>query len=88
MLTFKALTYCCHAIPQEKNTAARKDQRRKEREATAMMDIQMKEAEATKAAAAAEKEAAAFSLREKQRSAIATPGRRTPAHTPRRTFGL
>lgn len=68
--------------------AARKDQRRKEREATAMMDGQMREAEAAKAAAAAEKEAAASSLRERQRAAIATPGRHTPAHTPRRTFGL
>ena len=52
------------------------------------MNEQMKEAEAGKAAAAAEKAAATASIRERQRAAIATPGRRTPAHTPRRTFGL
>ena len=39
-------------------------------------------------AAAAEAAQATASLRERQRAAIATPGRSTPAHTPRRTFGL
>ena len=39
-------------------------------------------------AAAAEAVQATASLRERQRAAIATPGRSTPAHTPRRTFGL
>lgn len=73
---------------QEKNTAARQEQRRKEREAAAAMEVQMAAAEATKAAANAEAAAAAASVRERQRAAIATPGRRTPAHTPRRTYGL
>jgi len=73
---------------KEKNTAARQEQRRKEREAAAAMEVQMAAAEATKAAANAEAAAAAASVRERQRAAIATPGRRTPAHTPRRTYGL
>lgn len=73
---------------KEKNAAARKEQRRKEREAMATMDVQMRRAEAAKAAAAAEEAKKTASVREAQRAAIATPGRRTPAHTPRKVFGL
>lgn len=39
-------------------------------------------------AAAAEEAKKTASVREAQRAAIATPGRRTPAHTPRKVFGL
>lgn len=40
---------CAVVVPQEKNAAARKEQRRKERENMATMDVQMQRAEAAKA---------------------------------------
>lgn len=41
--------YACAAMQQEKDAAARKEQRRKERSAMASMDVQMEAAEARKA---------------------------------------
>ena len=74
---------------QERHAGSRLDQRKKEREAKELMAAEMavkEESQATEAAAKSAKEAA---LRERQRSAIATPGARTPASTPRRkAFGL
>jgi hypothetical protein len=52
------------------------------------MNTEMALATAAKEKALAESDARASAVRERQRSAIATPGMRTPAATPRRKFGL
>jgi len=63
--------------------------RARERAAKASMGAEMAAAEQKAAASAAEAAAAAAAVRERQRSAIATPGASTPLATPRRAkFGL
>ena len=73
---------------QERHAGSRLEQRKKERAAKEAMAGEMAAKEAAQADEAALKAAAESALRNKQRSAIATPGRATPVGTPRRKFGL
>ena len=66
--------------------SSRIDARAKQKAAKAAMEGEMAAAASASAAKAAEAAAKESALRTAQRSAIATPGMRTP--TPRRTFGL
>ncbi len=66
--------------------SSRLESRAKQKASKAAMEDEMAAAAAATAAKAAEAEAKAAALHSAQRSAIATPGLRTP--TPRRTFGL
>ncbi|KAK9816661.1 hypothetical protein WJX72_003431 [[Myrmecia] bisecta] len=67
---------------------SRLEQKKKEKLAKSAMQEEMLGALATKAQLDAADQKAAAALRDKQRSAIATPGMRTPLTTPRRKFGL
>ena len=68
---------------QERHAGSRLDQRKKEKAAKEAMAGEMAAKEAAQETEAARKAAAELALRQKQRSAIATPGR-TPNLTPRR----
>lgn len=73
----------------QESHSSRLEQKKKVAEKQAAMESEMAKHTALKAAEAAQGEAAAKLLREKQRSSIATPGMRTPLTTPRRkAFGL
>ncbi len=67
---------------------SRLDARAKQRAAKASMETEMGVAAATAAKLRAEEAAKDAAVRASQRSAIATPGMRTPSATPRRSFGL
>ncbi len=69
--------------PQERHAGSRLDQRKKERAAKEAMAGEMAAKEAADQSETARKAAAELAVRQKQRSAIATPGR-TPSLTPRR----
>lgn len=75
-------------MAQERHAGSRLDQRKKEREAKELMAGEMAAKEAAQSAEAAVKSAKESAVRDRQRSAIATPGMRTPLSTPRRKFGL
>lgn len=68
--------------------SSRLEARAKQKATKAAMESEMGAAAAAAAKARAEQEARDAAVRSSQRSAIATPGMRTPAATPRRSFGL
>ena len=68
--------------------SSRLEARAKQKASKAAMESEMGAAAAAKAKAEAEAEAKSSALRTAQRSAIATPGLKTPRVTPRRSFGL
>lgn len=68
--------------------SSRLDARAKQKAAKLAMESEMGVAAAAAAKARAEEAAKETAVRASQRSAIATPGMRTPATTPRRSFGL
>ncbi len=68
--------------------SSRLEARAKQKANKALMETEMGVAAVAKAKAEAEKEAKSSALRTAQRSAIATPGIKTPKTTPRRSFGL
>lgn len=68
--------------------SSRLEARAKQRAAKAAMESEMGVAAAAAAKARAEEAARNKAVSASQRSAIATPGLRTPTTTPRRTFGL
>lgn len=74
-------------VMQESHTS-RLEQRAKEKAHKATMAEQMKAVNDAKAAQEAVVAAREEEMRERQRSAIATPGMARPASTPRRKFGL
>ena len=72
----------------KENHSSRLDARAKQKAAKLAMESEMGVAAAAAAKARAEEAAKETAVRVSQRSAIATPGMRTPATTPRRSFGL
>lgn len=73
--------------PQESHTS-RLEQKAKEKAHKTAMDEQMRAVTEARAAQEAAKMQREAEVRERQRSAIATPGMHRPASTPRRKFGL
>ena len=68
--------------------SSRLEARAKQKADKAAMESEMGTAAIARAKADAEKEAKSSALRTAQRSAIATPGLKTPRTTPKRSFGL
>ena len=68
--------------------SSRLEARAKQRADKLAMEGEMGTAAVARAKAEAEKEAKSTALRTAQRSAIATPGLKTPRTTPKRSYGL
>ena len=68
--------------------SSRLEARAKQRADKLAMEGEMGTAAIARAKAEAEKEAKSSALRTAQRSAIATPGLKTPRTTPKRSYGL
>ena len=68
--------------------SSRLEARAKQKANKAAMEVEMGAAAIAKAKSDAEREDKSSALRTAQRSAIATPGLKTPRATPKRSFGL